>query len=77
MEEFEGLTVSPRPSIDRIGSYPTIRTALARQLPMSHVIPHTYLQQRENEKRLVFNRICVEVKIQTGGKGTHYEENPV
>jgi hypothetical protein len=50
MEEFEGLTDSARPSIDRIGSYPNFRTALARQLPISYVDFTHLLQQRENEK---------------------------
>jgi len=48
MEEFEGLTVSSRPSINRIGSSPNIRITLAQQLPMSYVDFTHLLQQREN-----------------------------
>jgi hypothetical protein len=71
MEEFEGLTVSARPSISRISSYPNIRTALAQQLPMSYVDSTNLLQQRENERRKVFKRIGVEGNIQTVGKGDY------
>jgi hypothetical protein len=71
MEEFEGLTVSSRPSINRIDSYPNIRTALAQQLPMSYVDSTNLLQQRENERRKVFKRIGVEGNIQTVGKGDY------
>jgi hypothetical protein len=71
MEEFEGLTVSSRPSINRIGSYPNIRTALAQQLPMSYVDSTHGLQQLENEKRQVFKQIGAEGNIQPVGKGDY------
>jgi len=71
MEEFEGLTVSARPSINRIGSYPNIRTVLAQQLPTSYADSTRGLQQRENEKRYVFKQIGAVVNIQIGGKGDY------
>ncbi|HEX2489419.1 MAG TPA: hypothetical protein VHR27_08455, partial [Blastocatellia bacterium] len=49
MGKFEGLTVLARPSINRNGSYPNIRTVLAQQLPISYVNITHLLWQRENE----------------------------
>src|SRR5262245_33166932 len=68
MEEFEGLTVSARPSIIRIGSIRALELPRHSSCRCHMWMPHTYYSSKKTRNG---KRISAEGNIQTGGKGDY------